>query len=126
MQIWEKTTGYHSETAANIVLADSFFSVLIMRGLFSYGDIWADVELSSLWMFCKTWNLKWLWWNHRSYIFHNILSGTTVKQILPSFDIIILPKMLQKALLYILPSKLHTGTYIHYMRVVSLHITVWG
>ena len=32
-----------------------FFPVLIMPGWFSYGDIWADVELLSLWMFfCKT------------------------------------------------------------------------
>ena len=30
----------------------------------------------------------------QNYIFHNILSGTTIKQILSSFDIIILPKML--------------------------------
>ena len=53
MQIWTKTTGYRSETAANIVLADSFFSVLIMLGWIPYGDICADVELYSLWMFCK-------------------------------------------------------------------------
>ena len=51
MQIWAKTTGYRSETATNIVLADRFFSVLIMIGWFPYGDIWADVELSSLWFF---------------------------------------------------------------------------
>ena len=42
------------KTAANIVFADSFFSVLIMLGWFPYGDLWANVELSSLWMFCKT------------------------------------------------------------------------
>ena len=41
-------------TVANIVFADSFFSVLIMLSWFPYGDIWADVDLSSLWMFCKT------------------------------------------------------------------------
>ena len=45
-----KKNGYHSETAANIVLADSFFPALIMLGWFPYGDIWADVELSSLWI----------------------------------------------------------------------------
>ena len=48
-----KTTGYHSETGANIVLVD-FFTVLIMLGWFPYGDFWADVELSFLWMVCKT------------------------------------------------------------------------
>ena len=32
MQIITKTTGYRSETTANIVLADSFFSVMIMLG----------------------------------------------------------------------------------------------
>ena len=37
--------------ATNIVLTDRFFSVLIMLGWFPYGDIWADVELSSLWVF---------------------------------------------------------------------------
>ena len=31
-----------------------FFSVLIMLGWFPYSDIWADVKLSFLWMFCKT------------------------------------------------------------------------
>ena len=46
-----KITGYRSETAPNIVFADSFFSVLIMLGWFPYGDIWSDVELPS---FCKT------------------------------------------------------------------------
>ena len=51
MQILAKTTGYRSQ---NIVFADRFFSVLIMLGWFPYGDIWADVELSSLWVFCKT------------------------------------------------------------------------
>ena len=51
MQIWTKTSGYRSKTAANIVLADSFFPVLIMLGWFPYRDIWADVELLSLWMF---------------------------------------------------------------------------
>ena len=49
MQIKAKATGYRSETATNIVLADSFFSVLIMLGWVLYGDIWADVEFSSLW-----------------------------------------------------------------------------
>ena len=49
-----KTTGYRSETAANIVFADSFFSALTMLGWFPYGDIWADMELSSLGMFCKS------------------------------------------------------------------------
>ena len=34
MQIWTKTAEYRSETAANIVLADSFFSVLIKLGWF--------------------------------------------------------------------------------------------
>ena len=53
MEILTKTTGYRSEIAANIVLADSFFSGLIMLGWFPYGDIFMDVELSSLWMFCK-------------------------------------------------------------------------
>ena len=48
-----KTTGYRSETAVNIVLTDSFFSVLIMLGWFPYGDIWTDLELSSLWIFYK-------------------------------------------------------------------------
>ena len=48
-----KQKQYRSETEANIVLAD-VFSVLIMLGWFPYGDIWADVELSSVWMFCKT------------------------------------------------------------------------
>ena len=43
--------GYRSEAATNIVLADRFFSVLLMLGWFPYGDIWADVELSSLWVF---------------------------------------------------------------------------
>ena len=51
MQICTKTTEYRSETAADIVLADIFFSVLIMFGWLPYGDIWADVELSSLWVF---------------------------------------------------------------------------
>ena len=46
-------------------------NVLIMLGWFPYGDIWADVGLSSLWMFCKTWNSKWLPSNHRSYILSN-------------------------------------------------------
>ena len=54
MQICAKTTGYRIETAANIVFADSFFSVSIMLGWLPYGDIWSDVELLSLWMFCKT------------------------------------------------------------------------
>ena len=39
MQIQAKTTGYRSETATNIVLADRFFSLLIMFGWFPYGDI---------------------------------------------------------------------------------------
>ena len=30
------------------------FFFVILLGWFPYGDIWADVELSSLWMFCKT------------------------------------------------------------------------
>ena len=48
MQIEAKTTG-----ATNIVLANRFFSVLIMLGWFPYGDIWADVELSTMWVFVK-------------------------------------------------------------------------
>ena len=40
-----KTTGYRSETAANIVFADIFFSVLIMLGWFPCGDIWAAQKL---------------------------------------------------------------------------------
>ena len=81
--------------------------------------------LDGLWIFCKTWNLKWPPWNHRSYILSNksycFLSGTTI--ILPAFDIIIMYTMLREALLYIFPSKLHTGTSLHYTCVVSLHIT---
>ena len=46
-----KTAGYRSETVSNIVLADSFFAVLIMLGWFPYSDIWVDVELSSFWGF---------------------------------------------------------------------------
>ena len=51
------------------------------------------------------------------------LSGTTIKQILPSFDIIIMPKMPRLALLNIFPSKLHIATSIYCTCVVSLHIT---
>ena len=51
MQIFAKTTRYRSETVTSNVLTERFFSVLILLGWFPYGDIWADMELSSLWGF---------------------------------------------------------------------------
>ena len=64
-----------------------------------------------------------LYFEQQTIIF---LSGTTIKQILPSFNIIIIPYLKFYDKLYyiiIFPSKLHTGTSIHYTCVVSLHIT---
>ena len=106
------------------------FFLLIMLGWLSSSDIWADEELSSLRIFAKHeiqngrhklifWATVETWKYHQTIIF---LSGTTIKQILPSFDVV-MPKMTRKAMLSKFPSKLHTGTSIYYTCVVSLHIT---
>ena len=113
LQIWAKTTGYRSETVANIVwliVLFLFWLCLAASPMVISGRMWSSHPCGC---FVKH-EFQHGCHEITDVIFSIIfLSGTTIEQILPSFDIIILPKCFDK-LYYIYSQVNYIPAHMHY------------